>query len=144
MPDDVEPARSARRRCVREGRDVTIIAYGGHDATSPWRPPGTLAEEGIEAEVVDLRTLRPWDKETVTGSVRKTHRAVVVEEPPPVCGIGAEVAANIYEQCFDTLRRADRARVRGGRAAAVRGRAGAGLHPARGGRGAAARKALGR
>jgi pyruvate dehydrogenase E1 component beta subunit len=62
-----------------------------------------LAREKIEAEVIDLRTLRPWDVKTVTQSVARTHRAVVVEEPPPHCGIGAEVAANICEQVFDEL-----------------------------------------
>jgi len=62
-----------------------------------------LEGEGIRAEVVDLRTLRPWDKETVTDSVAKTHRAVIVEECPPACGIGAEVAANICEIAFDQL-----------------------------------------
>ncbi len=62
-----------------------------------------LAKERIDAEVIDLRTLRPWDKETVADSVAKTHRAVVVEECPPACGIGAEVATNIYEIVFDLL-----------------------------------------
>jgi pyruvate dehydrogenase E1 component beta subunit len=62
-----------------------------------------LAAEGVAAEVVDLRTLRPWDKGTVRDSVSRTHRAVVVEECPPVCGIAAEVATNIYEMCFDDL-----------------------------------------
>ena len=63
----------------------------------------TLAGQGVDAEVVDLRTLRPWDKEAVTDSVARTHRAVVVEECPPACGIGAEVVTNICEIAFDEL-----------------------------------------
>jgi len=62
-----------------------------------------LEAEQVEAEVVDLRSLRPWDKQAVAESVSRTHRAVVVEEPPPVCGIAAEVAVNIYETVFDDL-----------------------------------------
>ncbi len=58
-------------------------------------PPERLCE--------DLRTLRPWDKDIVVESVTKTHHAVTVEECPPVCGIGAELAANIYELAFDEM-----------------------------------------
>jgi pyruvate dehydrogenase E1 component beta subunit len=60
-----------------------------------------LAQEGIEAEVVDLRTLRPLDMEPVLDSFKKTNRAVIVEEGWRSYGIGAEVASNIYEQAFD-------------------------------------------
>jgi pyruvate dehydrogenase E1 component beta subunit len=62
-----------------------------------------LRRQDMEAEVVDLKTLRPWDKDTVSESVARTHRAMVVEEPPPVCGIGAEIATNLYEIVFDDL-----------------------------------------
>jgi pyruvate dehydrogenase E1 component beta subunit len=87
---------------VRQGKDVTLVAYGGMTAVA-LEAAEQLAGRGVQAEVVDLRTLRPWDKETVTDSVCRTHHAVVVEECPPVCGIAAEVATNIYEICFDAL-----------------------------------------
>ena len=62
-----------------------------------------LAEEGIEAEVIDLRSLRPLDMETVVTSVRKTNRAMVLEEDWRQCGMGAEIASRIYEDAFDYL-----------------------------------------
>ena len=62
-----------------------------------------LAAEGIEAEVIDLRTLRPLDTETVVASARKTNRVVTVEECWPVCGIGAELSAVLMERAFDDL-----------------------------------------
>ncbi len=102
VPDDPEPAELGRAAVVREGGDVSIASYGGMTAVA-LAAADSLAAEGVAAEVVDLRTLRPWDKETVSDSVSRTHRAVVVEECPPVCGIAAEVATNIYEMCFDDL-----------------------------------------
>ena len=102
VPDDVEPAELGKAQVLRDGRDVAIVSYGGMTAVA-LEAAELLASDGVEAEVVDLRTLRPWDKETVADSVAKTHRAVVVEECPPVCGIAAEVAANICEICFDDL-----------------------------------------
>src|SRR3989304_6676761 len=64
---------------------------------------GQLAREGIEAEVIDLRSLRPLDLDPVFESFRKTNRAVIVEEGWKTCGIGAEVSSRIYEECFDYL-----------------------------------------
>jgi pyruvate dehydrogenase E1 component beta subunit len=63
-----------------------------------------LAQDGIEAEVVDLRTLRPWDTETVLSSVRRTGRAVVVSEAPRMGGLAADVSATIAEECWDDLK----------------------------------------
>jgi pyruvate dehydrogenase E1 component beta subunit len=102
VPDDLPEAVIGEARVLREGRDVTLVAYGAmtHVALEAAKE---LDEEGVVAEVVDLRTLRPWDRDAVASSVMKTHRAVVVEEPPPVCGIGAEVAANLCEMVFDEL-----------------------------------------
>ncbi len=102
VPDDIEPGVIGKANVVREGADVSIIAYGGMSYVANGAAE-LLAKDGVDAEVIDLRTLRPWDKETVTDSVAKTHRAVVVEECPPACGIAAEVAANIYEIVFDEL-----------------------------------------
>jgi pyruvate dehydrogenase E1 component beta subunit len=86
----------------RQGRDVTIIAYSvqainGADACEE------LAREGIEAELIDLRTLVPLDFETIADSVRKTHRAIVCHEAWTASGFGAEVAARIQEELFDEL-----------------------------------------
>jgi pyruvate dehydrogenase E1 component beta subunit len=102
VPDDLEPGVIGEAAVTRGGADVTLVAYGGMSAVAN-EAAELLAKDGVDAEVIDLRTLRPWDKETVTDSVAKTHRAVVVEECPPACGIGAEVAANIYEIVFDAL-----------------------------------------
>ncbi|MDP6439396.1 MAG: alpha-ketoacid dehydrogenase subunit beta [Candidatus Brocadiia bacterium] len=102
VADDIEPGVIGEANVVREGADVSIIAYGGMSRVAS-DAAELLAKDGIDAEVIDLRTLRPWDKETVSDSVSRTHRAVVVEECPPVCGIAAEVATNIYEMCFDDL-----------------------------------------
>ncbi len=86
----------------RPGKDVTIVAYLRmvHVAL---RAAEELAKEGIEAEVVDLRSLRPLDMDTVVESVTKTSRAVVVEEGWKTGGFGAEVACSIMEQAFDYL-----------------------------------------
>ena len=86
----------------RPGSDVTIVSYSRmvHIALEAAR---TLASEGIEAEVIDLRCLRPLDMETVVESVKKTHNAVVVEETWKTGGFAAEVAASIQEQAFDYL-----------------------------------------
>ncbi len=91
-----------RARIAREGRHVTLVSF------SRWvglalEAAEVLAREGIEAEVVDLRTLRPLDRTTVVESLKKTNRMVVIEEGWPVCGIGAELAAVAMEDAFDWL-----------------------------------------
>lgn len=87
---------------LREGDDVTITAFS-LQVKLALEAADKLAEEGISAEVIDLRTLRPLDKETIINSVSKTHRLVSVEESWPMCGIGAEIAATIMEEAFDEL-----------------------------------------
>jgi pyruvate dehydrogenase E1 component beta subunit len=84
----------------RPGDDVTIVSYSKMLQIS-MRAAQQLADEGIEAEVIDLRTLRPLDLEPVYESFKKTNRAVIVEEGWRSFGVGAEVAARIYEACFD-------------------------------------------
>ena len=86
----------------RSGSDVTIISYS-RMVNIALQAAGQLAEDGIEAEVIDLRCLRPLDMETVLNSVRKSHRALVVEETWRTGGFGAEVASQIHEQAFDYL-----------------------------------------
>ncbi len=91
-----------RARVVREGTDVTIVAYSIAVGTA-LEAADALAGEGISAEVIDLRTLRPLDMETVVASVRRTNRCVVVEEGWPVCSIASEVSARLMEDAFDWL-----------------------------------------
>jgi pyruvate dehydrogenase E1 component beta subunit len=86
----------------RQGKDVTIITYSKMLQIS-LKAAKQLEAEGIEAEVIDLRTLRPLDMEPVYESFKRTNRAVVVEEGWRSYGVGAEVAARIYEECFDYL-----------------------------------------
>jgi pyruvate dehydrogenase E1 component beta subunit len=84
----------------REGRDVTIITYSKMLEVS-LKAAEQLAKDGIEVEIVDLRTLRPLDMEPVIESFRKTNKAVVVEEGWKSYGVGAEISSRIYEQAFD-------------------------------------------
>ncbi len=86
----------------RAGSDVTLIAYGGTLETA-LEAADAAAEEGWSVEVIDLRSLSPFDDETVTASVRRTGRAIVVHEASRFCGYGAEVAARLSEQCFHYL-----------------------------------------
>jgi pyruvate dehydrogenase E1 component beta subunit len=86
----------------RPGRDVTIVTYSKMLEVS-LKAADQLAKEGIEAEIVDLRTLRPLDMEPVIESFKKTNRAVIVEEGWKSFGVGAEVSARIYEQAFDYI-----------------------------------------
>lgn len=86
----------------RQGRDVTIITYSKMLEVS-LKAAEQLAKDGIEAEVIDLRTLRPLDMQLTLDSVRKTNRAVIVEEGWRSYGVGAEVSARIYEEAFDYM-----------------------------------------
>jgi pyruvate dehydrogenase E1 component beta subunit len=86
----------------RPGRDVTLITYGGTLGTA-LTAAERLAADGVEAEVIDLRTLRPLDDETVIGSVRHTHRAVIVDEGWRSGSLAAEISARITEQAFYDL-----------------------------------------
>lgn len=87
---------------VREGTDVTIIAWSAMVAVA-LDAAETLADEGIEAEVIDLRTLSPFDADTIIRSVEKTAHAVVVHEAPKTAGVGAEIVATINERTFFSL-----------------------------------------
>jgi pyruvate dehydrogenase E1 component beta subunit len=102
VPDDLDTVPIGKANVVRTGSAVTLIAYSRmvHVALDA---AATLAKEGIEAEVVDLRSLRPLDEETIVRSVRKTHRCVIVHEGWPYGGVGAEVADRIQRGAFDAL-----------------------------------------
>jgi len=91
-----------KARIARAGSDVTIVSYSRGMAYA-LEAAERLAEEGVEAEVVDLRTLRPLDIDTVIVSVRKTNRIVTVEEGWPICSIGSEVCARVAFEAFDDL-----------------------------------------
>ena len=99
-PDFVVPIGKAK--IERVGSDVTITAYAISVGLA-MQAAELLSKEGIEAEVINLRSLRPLDMETVITSVKKTNRLVNVEESWPTCGIGAEIAAQIMEHAFDYL-----------------------------------------
>jgi len=100
LDDYVLPIGKAK--IVRAGKDVTLISWS-HGMTYTLKAAEELAKEGIEAEVIDLRTLRPLDTETIIESVKKTSRAVCVEEGWQQNGVGAEIAARIMENAFDYL-----------------------------------------
>jgi pyruvate dehydrogenase E1 component beta subunit len=86
----------------REGTDLTVIAHS-YAVVRAMKLADRLEKEGISAEVVDLRSLRPFDMETVASSVRKTHRALCIEEGWPTYGVSAELAARIQRACFTDL-----------------------------------------
>jgi pyruvate dehydrogenase E1 component beta subunit len=101
VPDDkdyLEPL--GKSKIQREGDDVTIVAYSKM-VQSALEAAEMLSEDGIEAEVIDLRTLRPLDMDPVIESFKRTNRAVVVEEGWRSYGVGSEVASRIYELAFD-------------------------------------------
>ncbi|HVE26214.1 MAG TPA: pyruvate dehydrogenase complex E1 component subunit beta [Sporichthya sp.] len=102
LPADAGAVDIERAAIRRAGTDVTVIAYGGTVPTA-LAAADVLAAEGVEAEVVDLRTLRPLDDATLLGSVIRTHHAVVVDEGWSSVGLAAEVSARIAEQAFYDL-----------------------------------------
>jgi pyruvate/2-oxoglutarate/acetoin dehydrogenase E1 component len=103
VPDGEHLVPFGRARIVRHGEDVTIVGVSRMALTAE-RAAVTLAEEhGIDAEVIDPRTLRPLDLETILESVRKTNHCVIVEEGWPHGGVGANLAALVAEQAFDYL-----------------------------------------
>jgi pyruvate dehydrogenase E1 component beta subunit len=91
-----------KAKVVRAGSDVTLVAWS-MGMTYALKAAEALAKEGIEAEVIDLRTLKPMDSETIVASVKKTGRLVSVEEGWRQSGVGAEIAALVMEQAFDWL-----------------------------------------
>src|SRR5213595_665502 len=103
VPDDAQPIRFGEAAVRREGDDVTLVGISRMAVTAQ-KAADTLADEHeIEAEVIDPRTLRPLDLDTILESVQKTNRAVIVEEGWPHGGVGANLAALIQEQAFDYL-----------------------------------------
>ena len=100
--EDEEPYTIGKAKVVREGKDVTNDSYSiGMKAARG--AAEQLAKEGIEAEVIDLITISPWDRECVMASVKKTHRLCIVHEAVKQGGFGAEVAATVAEECLEYL-----------------------------------------
>jgi pyruvate dehydrogenase E1 component beta subunit len=103
VPDEIESLPIGRAQVVREGRDLTLIAYGAMLRLAR-EAADTLAEEdGAEAEVIDLLTISPLDRATIVASVQKTGRAVIVHEAPRSFGPGAEIATSIMDGAFLSL-----------------------------------------
>jgi pyruvate dehydrogenase E1 component beta subunit len=100
LDDHVLPIGKAR--VMKEGADVTLVSHS-HGITYCLEAMAKLEEEGLDVELIDLRTIRPLDMDTVIASVKKTNRLVTVEETWPVCGIGAEIAAEVQAKAFDYL-----------------------------------------
>ena len=103
VPDNGEPMRFGEAAIRREGNDVTIVGISRMAITAERAAEELASQEDIEAEVIDPRTLRPLDLDTILDSVRKTNRCVVVEEGWPHGGVGANIAALVQEQAFDDL-----------------------------------------
>ena len=102
VPDGEHVAELGRARIVRPGRDVTLVSWS-RGMSLVLDAAAELAEQGIDAEVIDLRSLRPLDRATLLGSVQRTHRIVSVEEGWPSCGVGAEIVATVVAEAFDAL-----------------------------------------
>ncbi len=100
LDDFVLPIGKAR--VIREGKDVTLVAHS-ISVGIILEAAEDLAKEGIEAELIDLRTLRPLDTDTIVASVQKTNRLVTVEQGWPVCSIGSEIASQVVDKAFDYL-----------------------------------------
>jgi 2-oxoisovalerate dehydrogenase E1 component len=90
-------------RVVREGTDATIVTYGVGVHWAQEEAAHQAAENGVDLEIVDLRTLVPWDRETVRASLQKTNRALVLHEATRTAGFGAELAADLAENAFTLL-----------------------------------------
>ncbi|MBZ5502884.1 MAG: alpha-ketoacid dehydrogenase subunit beta [Acidobacteriia bacterium] len=102
LAEEAGPCDISRGEVRRPGRDLTLITYGG-SLGKALLAAEQLAAAGLEAEVIDLRTLRPLDAQTIVQSVRKTHRAVVIDEAWRTGSFAAEVSAQIMENAFDDL-----------------------------------------
>ena len=102
VPDEVEPLELGRAQIVRRGKDLTIVAYSRmtHVALEAAK---ALEADGIDVEVVDLRSLRPLDEGAILESVARTHRCVIVHEGWPYGGVGAEVSDRVQRLAFDDL-----------------------------------------
>jgi pyruvate/2-oxoglutarate/acetoin dehydrogenase E1 component len=102
LPEPLPVAAIGAADVARAGRDATIVTYGAMRAVA-LDAAGNLSKEGIDVEVIDLRSLQPWDERAVLESLAKTHRLVVVQEAVEAFGVGAEIAARMADIGFDEL-----------------------------------------
>jgi len=102
VPEEEYVIPLGKAEIKREGDHATIVTWGKM-ALVAVQVADQLAKEGIRIDVVDLRTIRPMDVEAITESVKKTNRAVVLEEGWEICGVGAQVVDYIQRECFDDL-----------------------------------------
>ena len=102
VPDDAGPIPLGKAKIVRGGRDATVVTYGA-TVHKVRRAAESLASECIEAEVLDLRSIQPWDEQAVLESLKRTHRLLIVHEAVEAFGVGAEIAARMADIGFDEL-----------------------------------------
>ncbi|CAN0602730.1 unnamed protein product, partial [Ectocarpus sp. 12 AP-2014] len=102
VPDNVQPIEIGKAKVLREGEDVTILAFSLQVGMA-LQAADILADAGISAEVIDLRTIKPLDEEAIIESVMKTNRLVTVEEGFFFAGVGATIAAIVMKNAFDYL-----------------------------------------
>jgi 2-oxoisovalerate dehydrogenase E1 component beta subunit len=102
VPDERYTVPFGQARIHREGDDLTIVTWGAMVYTAD-EAANALAEEGVSVEIVDLRTIVPWDKQAVLASVEKTSKVLVLHEDTRTGGFGAEIAATITEEAFESL-----------------------------------------
>jgi pyruvate dehydrogenase E1 component beta subunit len=103
VPDHLEPIPLGKAHVAKEGTDVTVISYSHMTSVALEVARQMEQEQHVSVEVIDLRSLRPLDHETLVNSVRKTNRAIVFEEDWRSFGVGAEIAATLQEEAFDDL-----------------------------------------
>lgn len=103
VDDDGQALPLGKCFTLRQGQDVTLVSWGAslHETT---QAAALLAQQGIQAEVIDVATIKPLDIDTILNSVEKTGRCVIVHEAAKTCGVGGEIAALISEHCFDKLK----------------------------------------
>ena len=102
IDDVVDPIPFGKARIVREGKDITIVATSSQVMKAE-AAAARLAKEGIECEIIDPRTIVPFDRETVIASVKKTGKLVVVDETHETCGIASQIVADVLEDVFFDL-----------------------------------------
>ena len=103
VPDERYTIPIGKARLHREGEDVSVITWGAMVYTATEAAERLAAEDGLSVEIVDLRSVLPWDKKAVLESVRKTSKALVLHEDTRTAGFGAEIAATIAEEAFEHL-----------------------------------------
>ena len=104
LPDNSHRVPLGKAAIQREGSDVTLVSYA-RVAVEARQAAAKAAEQGISVEVIDLRTIAPWDRETVIASARKTGRVLIAQEAVKEHGVGAEIAAVLNEELFGQLKK---------------------------------------